>query len=97
MLNMAIAGMNRLDEEFLVSFLSGRDMSITFAANALRAILRTFSLGELSSLSLKQHHLRNLTNLYNLLPALPSAGVPRQLRDFILSLARPAGAKRPQR
>jgi flavin-dependent dehydrogenase len=82
MLNKAIGKMNNLDEDFIISFLSGSDMSISFAASALTAIMSTFSLSEIRSLSLKQNHLKNLINLYNLLPALSSAKIGEQLIDF---------------
>ena len=89
MLNKAIGEMNNLGEDFIISFLTGRDMSINFSINALKAILTTFSLQELSSLSLKQHHLKNLMTLYKLLPGLKSARIGEQLKDFVRSLIKP--------
>ena len=89
MLNKAIGEMNNLGEDFIISFLTGRDMSINFSINALKAILTAFSLQELSSLSLKQHHLKNLMTLYKLLPGLKSARIGEQLKDFVRSLIKP--------
>ncbi|MFC1585795.1 FAD-dependent oxidoreductase [Fibrobacterota bacterium] len=86
MLNKAIGEMKNLDEEFLVSFLSGRDMSFSWAVTALRAIMNTFSLAEIRSLSLKQNYLKNFSNLYNLLPALPSAKIGEQLMNFMTGI-----------
>ena len=86
MLNKAIGAMNKLNEDFLISFLSGRDMSINFAVSALRAILNTFSLSEIRSLSLKQNYLKNLMNLYDLLLALPQAKIRAQIVDFVKGL-----------
>jgi hypothetical protein len=82
-LNKAIAGMGGLDEEFIVSFLSGRAMDIAFAVEALRAILKTFTLGEIRSLSLRQNHYRNLHNLYDLLPGLTNARLSEQVLSFV--------------
>jgi len=86
MLNKAIGAMNKLNEDFLISFLSGRDMNINFAVSALRAILNTFSLSEIRSLSLKQNYLKNLMNLYDLLLALPQAKIREQIVDFVKGL-----------
>ena len=77
---------NKLNEDFLISFLTGRDMSINFAVSALRAIFNTFSLSEIRSLSLKQNYLKNLVNLYNLLLALPQAKIKEQIVDFVKGL-----------
>lgn len=86
MLNKAIAAMSGIHEDFLISFLSGRDMSIQFTVTALGAILNTFSLSDLRSISLKQRHMKNLGNLYNLLPALPQARLGEQLVQFVKGL-----------
>ncbi len=88
MLNKAIGEMNNLSEDFLISFLTGTDMSINFAITALKAIISTFSLSEIKSLSLRQSYLKNLLNLYNLLPALSSAQIGKQLKHFIIELIR---------
>ena len=74
------------DEDFIISFLSGRDMSVNFAVTALRAIFNTFSLSELRALSLKQNYMRMLTSLYDLLLALPQAKMPEQIVTFVKSL-----------
>ncbi len=86
MLNKAIGEMNSLDEKFLISFLTGNDMSINFAVTALGAIVNTFSLSEIRLVSLKQDYFRNLKDLYNLIPAIPSAQIGKQLKDFIKQL-----------
>ena len=83
MLNKAIGAMNKLDEDFLISFLTGKDMSIGFSITALRMILNTFSLSEIRELSLKPHHLKNLINLYNLIPGISKAKLGEQLIEFI--------------
>lgn len=88
MLNQAIGAMNKLNEDFLISFLTGRDMSIAFSITALRAILNTFSLSEISELSLKPHHLKNLINLYNLLPAISKAKLGEQLVQFVRGIVK---------
>ncbi|MEK6794048.1 MAG: NAD(P)/FAD-dependent oxidoreductase [Spirochaetota bacterium] len=82
MLNRAIGAMNRLDESFIVDFLSGRDMSVVFCAKALIAISQTFSVSELTALSLKQKYLTILHRLYHLLPSIPQAKLVTQLTDF---------------
>jgi digeranylgeranylglycerophospholipid reductase len=86
LLNKAVGAMNRLKEEFLISFLNGTDMSINFSVTALRAIITTYSLAELRSMSLKQNYLKNILNLYNLAPAIQSAQIGGQLKDFIVKL-----------
>ncbi len=86
MLNKAIGSMSSLDEDFIISFLSGRDMSIHFAVTALRAIFNTFSLSELRALSLKQNYMRILTSLYDLLLALPQAKISEQIVTFVKGL-----------
>ena len=86
MLNKAIGSMNSLDENFIISFLSGRDMSVNFAVTALRAIFNTFSLSELRALSLKQNYMRILTSLYDFLLALPQAKMPEQIVTFVKGL-----------
>ena len=83
MLNKAIGAMNNLDEEFIISFLTGRDMSINFAITALRAIFSTYSLAEIRSLSLKQNYLKTMVSLYNLLLALPQAKIREQMVNFV--------------
>lgn len=83
MLNKAIGAMNKLNEDFLISFLTGKDMSIGFSITALRMILNTFSLSEIREISLKPHHLKNLINLYNLLPSISKANLGEQLIEFI--------------
>ncbi|MFC2091851.1 lycopene cyclase family protein [Elusimicrobiota bacterium] len=85
-LDKAIDAMSRLREDFLISFLSGTDMSINFALTASRAIINTYSLSELRMISLKQDYIKNLLDLYNLLPAVSSAQVGKQLKDFIYKL-----------
>jgi flavin-dependent dehydrogenase len=82
-LNKSIEKMNNLGEEFIISFLTGKHLDINFSVNALKAILGTFSLKEIQTLSLKQNHLKNLYNLYNLLPGLTSAKLTNQLIDFV--------------
>ncbi|MBN2468151.1 MAG: NAD(P)/FAD-dependent oxidoreductase [Deltaproteobacteria bacterium] len=86
LLNKAIGAMDDLDEEFLISFLTGRDLSINFAINALRAIFNTFSLTEVRSLPLQQIHLRHMVNLYDLLVALPQAKIKDHLIHFVRGL-----------
>ena len=88
MLNKAIGAMNKLKEEFIISFLTGRDMSLNFAVTALRAIFNTYSVGEIRSLSLKQNYLRNLVSLYNLLLALPQAKIGEQLVNFVKDIVK---------
>ncbi len=88
MLNKAIGSMSSLDEDFIISFLSGRDMSVNFAVTALRAIFNTFSLPELRALSLKQNYMRILTSLYDLLLALPQAKMPEQILTFVKGLVK---------
>jgi len=88
MLNRAIEAMHSLSEDFLISFLSGRDMGVHFTVTALRAIMETFSLHEISSLSLKQHHLKNLANLYNLLPAISPGKLGEHLKEFVMTLVK---------
>ncbi len=88
MLNRAIGAMHGLSEEFLISFLTGRDMGVHFTVTALRAILETFSVHEISSLSLKQNHLKHLVNLYNLLPAISPSMLGEHLKEFVTTLAK---------
>jgi hypothetical protein len=88
MLNKAIGAMNKLNEDFLISFLTGKDMSIGFSITALRMILNTFSLSEIREISLKPHHLKNLINLYNLLPSISKANLGEQLIEFIKGIVR---------
>jgi flavin-dependent dehydrogenase len=88
MLNKAIGAMNKLNEDFLISFLTGKDMSLNFAATALRAIFNTYSVAEIRSLSLKQNYLRNLVSLYNLLLALPQAKIGEQLVRFVKDIVK---------
>ncbi|MCK5268662.1 MAG: hypothetical protein KAR07_10850, partial [Spirochaetes bacterium] len=83
MLNTAIASMNKLDKDFIVSFLSGRDQSINFSIQALKVILTTFSIPELISLTLKQNHFKNIANAYNLLPAIRKAKIGKQFNALI--------------
>jgi flavin-dependent dehydrogenase len=101
MLNKAIGSMSNLDEDFIISFLSGRDMSVNFAVTALRAIFNTFSLSELRTLSLKQNYMRLLTSLYDLLLALPQAKMPEQIVTFVKGLIKgkdnPIAAKKHDR
>lgn len=101
MLNKAIGSMSSLDEDFIISFLSGRDMSIHFAVTALRAIFNTFSLSELRDLSLKQNYMRILTSLYDLLLALPQAKISEQIVAFVKGLIKgkdaPIAAKKHDR
>jgi hypothetical protein len=89
MLNKSIGAMNKLNEDFLISFLTGRDMSINFAVTALRAIFNTFSLSEIRSLSLKQNYLKNLVNLYDILLSLPQANIREQIVDFVKGIIKP--------
>lgn len=86
MLNKAIGTMSKVNEEFLISFLTGRDMSINFAVTALRTIFNTFSLSEIRTLSLKQNYLKILVSLYDLLLALPQAKIPEQIVTFVKGL-----------
>jgi flavin-dependent dehydrogenase len=86
MLNKAIGELNNLGIDFILSLLTGKDMGINFSINALRAILNTFSLAEISSLSLKQKHLKNLVNLYNLLPVMTPAKIGDQIKEFIMAI-----------
>jgi flavin-dependent dehydrogenase len=88
MLDKAIGAMNELDEKFLVSFMTGRDMSVNFAITALRAILNTYSLAEIRSLSLQQASLKNIVSLYNILRALPQANIRDQMASFLRNLTR---------
>jgi hypothetical protein len=92
MLNKSIGAMDKLSEDFLISFLTGRDMSINFAVTALRTIFNTFSLSEIRSLSLKQNHLKNLVNLYDLLLAFPQAKIGEQIVDFVKGLIKKRAA-----
>jgi flavin-dependent dehydrogenase len=96
MLNKAIGSMRTLDEDFIISFLSGRDMSINFAVTALRAIFNTFSLSELRALSLKQNYMRILSSLYDLLLALPQAKIPEQIVTFVKGLIKGKESASPQ-
>ena len=86
MLNKAIGSMSKVNEEFLISFLTGKDMSINFAVTALRTIFNTFSLSEIRTLSLKQNYLKILVSLYDLLLALPQAKIPEQIATFVKGL-----------
>lgn len=82
MLDRAIRGMEKLDESFVVDFLSGRDMSVAFCAKALLAITQTFTVSEITALSLKQKYLTIFLRLYRLLPSIPKAKLVTQLADF---------------
>ena len=88
MLNKAIGAMSRLNEDFIISFLTGRDMSISFSVTALRAIFNTFSLSELRALSLKQNYMKILVSLYDLLLALPQAKISEQIVTFVKGLVK---------
>ncbi|MCX5781310.1 MAG: NAD(P)/FAD-dependent oxidoreductase [Elusimicrobia bacterium] len=83
MLNKAIGEMNNLSEDFIMSFLTGKDMSVTFSATVLQSILKIFSLSEIRSLSLQHNYMNTLTTIYHLLPGLPASGIRKQLTDFI--------------
>ncbi|MFP4520913.1 MAG: lycopene cyclase family protein [Fibrobacterota bacterium] len=83
MLNKAIERMNGVSEKFIISFLTGDDMGTAFSVTALKAILSTFSVNEIRSLSLKQNYFRNISNLYNLIPAITSAKIGEILNEFI--------------
>lgn len=86
MLNKIIGEMSNLNEDFIISFLNGTDMNLEFSLTALQAILNIFTISELRSLSLKQNHLKNLQNLYNLLPALTPAKIKEHMTDFVRML-----------
>ena len=88
LLNRAIGCMEGLGEDFVIRFLTGEDMSVTFSMQALKAIFSTFTIRELISLSLKQNHLENLRSLYHMLPALGKAGIGGQIKDFFRSSGR---------
>lgn len=84
LLNKAIGSLNKLDEKFVINFLTGADMSISFSVQALKAIFAAFSVKELISLSLRQNHVENLKSLYHLLPGLGKARLRSQLRNFFI-------------
>jgi hypothetical protein len=84
LLNKAIGSLNKLDEKFVINFLTGADMSLTFSVQALKAIFAAFSVKELISLSLRQNHVENLKSLYHLLPGLGKARLRAQLRNFFV-------------
>ena len=79
MLNKGIGGMGLFGDDFVIDFLSGRTMSVDFSIKALAAILKTFSLAEISALSLRQEYMKRLVSIYNLLPALPNAQILKQI------------------
>ena len=79
MLNKAIGGMGLFGDDFVIDFLSGRSMNVDFCIKTLTAILKIFSLAEISALSLRQEYLKRLTSIYNLLPAVPSARILQQI------------------
>ncbi|MBF0430616.1 MAG: NAD(P)/FAD-dependent oxidoreductase [Fibrobacteria bacterium] len=86
MLNKAVSAMNHLDEKFLISFLSGNDMSVTFSMKAVMAILNIFSMSEIRSLSLKQNYVKSLMNFYNLIPSVSPTKLGEQVKDFVLGI-----------
>ncbi len=83
MLNKGIAALSTVEEKFIIDFLAGTDMSIRWVTIALYTIMTTFSLKEISTMSLKQHTFRNLKDIYNLVPALPKANLFGQFFSMI--------------
>lgn len=95
LLAKSITAMRDLDHEFIVDFLSGRDMSIQFSVRAITTIFSTYSIPELASLSLRQNQFRNLLQVYNLLPSLRKAKLGSQARQFLRSMLRSGKKGRP--
>lgn len=79
MLNKAIGGMGLFGDDFIIDFLSGRKMDVDFCIKALTAISKTFTLTEISSMSLRQEYMKRLLSIYNLFPAMPTGQIIKQI------------------
>ena len=79
MLNKAINGMGLFGDDFIIDFLSGRKLDVDFCIKALTAISKTFTLAEISSMSLSQEYMKRLLSIYNLLPAMPTGQIIKQI------------------